>query len=234
MSRPTTIQHPLATLRKSANLGRVQMAARLEMSRPALEKVERGRNPFTALLRERVFAATGVCPGWLATQDGPIHSCDGHPFDCGQLARWERWRDQPPLPAAPEGVVTGIVGQKLGLLYRRTCCPGPARILAYAPVEAVGGSLLTARQWQRHMQRDQRHRMAADLVDRVRGATLSAVKDWENGEDRLWQLVAALDRLFPGIQPVPYSADAEAAIDLNPKTRRDLRLALKKRSKCPQ
>ena len=146
MSRPTTIQHPIATLRKAVDLGRDQMSTRLEMSRPALEKVERGRNPFTALMRERVFAATGVCPGWLASQDGPIHSCDGYPFDCAQLARCERWRDQPSLPAAPAGVVIGIVGQKLGPLYRRTCCPGPARILAYAPVEAVGGSLLTARQ----------------------------------------------------------------------------------------
>jgi hypothetical protein len=65
------------------------------------------------------------------------------------------------------------------------------------------------------MQREQRHRMATDLVDRVRGATLSALNDWENGEDRLWQLVAALDRLFPGIQPVPYSQDAGPAIDVN-------------------
>ena len=46
-------------------------------------------------------ASTGVCPGWLATQDGPIHSCDGYPFDSAQLARCERWRDQPSLPAAP-------------------------------------------------------------------------------------------------------------------------------------
>ena len=57
------------------------MSAWSQMSRTALEKVERGRNPFTVLFRERVFAATGVCPGWLATQDGPIHSCDGYPFD---------------------------------------------------------------------------------------------------------------------------------------------------------
>ena len=146
MSRPTTIQHLPATLRKAIQLGRDQMSAWSQMSRTAPEKVERGRNPFTVLLRERVFAATGVCPGWLASQDGPIHSCDGYPFDCAQLARCERWRDQPSLPAAPAGVVIGIVGQKLGPLYRRTCCPGPARILAYAPVEAVGGRLLTARQ----------------------------------------------------------------------------------------
>jgi hypothetical protein len=67
------------------------------------------------------------------------------------------------------------------------------------------------------MQREQRHRMAADLVDCVHEATLSAFNDWENGQDRLRHLVAALDRLFPGILPVRYSADAEQAIDFNPK-----------------
>lgn len=76
--------------------------------------------------------------------------------------------------------------------------------------------------------------MAADLVDCVHEATLSAFNDWENGEDRLWQLVAALDRLFPGSQPVPYSADAEQAIDQDLKRRRDLRLALKKWSTRPK
>jgi transcriptional regulator with XRE-family HTH domain len=210
MSRPTTIQHPLATLRKAVNLGRDQMSARLKMSRPALEKVERGRNPFTALLRERVFAATGVCPGWLATEEGPIHSCDGYPFDEDQLSRWEKWCDQPPIPSAPLGVVTGIGGRKLGPLYRRTCCPGPDRSLAHAAVEPVGGTQLTARQWQSWMKSNQRQRMAEDLIDRVRGATALALKDWEKGEAPFWELVAAVDRLFPGVQPVGHSADVEA------------------------
>jgi hypothetical protein len=55
MPRPTTIQHPIATFRTAVDLGRDQMSTRLKMSRPALEKVGRGRNPFTALLRERVL-----------------------------------------------------------------------------------------------------------------------------------------------------------------------------------
>jgi len=53
--------------------------------------------------------------------------------------------------------------------------------------------------------------MAEDLVDRVRGATQSALKDWEKGEASFWELVAALDRLFPGVKPVPHPADIEAA-----------------------
>ena len=215
MSRPTTIQHPLATLRKAVNLGRNQMSARLKMSRPALEKVERGRNPFTALLRERVFAATGVCPGWLAIQGGAIHSCDGYPFDEDQLSRWEKWCDQPPIPSAPLGVVTGIGGRKLGALYRRNCCPGPDRILAHALVEPVGGTQLTARQWQSWMKSNQRKRMAEDLVDRVRGATNLVLKDWENGEAPFWELVAAVDRLFPGVKPVPHPADIQAVEQLH-------------------
>lgn len=210
MSRHTTIQHSLATLRKAVNLGRVQMAARLKMSRPALEKVERGRNPFSALLRERVFVATGVCPGWLATQDGPIHSCDGYPFDQSQLSRWEQWREQPPIASAPLGVLIGIGGRNLGPLFRRTCCPGPDRILAHGPVDPVGGTKLTARQFQKWIKLNLRRTMAENLIDRVRGATQSALNDWEKGEAPFWELVAALDRLFPGVQPIRHPGDAEA------------------------
>ena len=56
------------------------------------------------------------------------------------------------------------------------------RILAHAPVEPVGGTQLTARQWQSWMKSNQRQRMADDLIDRVRGATDLALKDWEKGE----------------------------------------------------
>jgi hypothetical protein len=65
------------------------------------------------------------------------------------------------------------------------------------------------------MKSNQRHRMAEDLIDRVRGATQSALKDWENGEAPFWELVAALDRLFPGVEPVPHPADNEAAEQLH-------------------
>jgi hypothetical protein len=56
--------------------------------------------------------------------------------------------------------------------------------------------------------------MAEDLVDRVRGATQLALKDWENGEAPFWELVAALDRLFPGVKPVPPPTDLEAGKQL--------------------
>jgi hypothetical protein len=65
------------------------------------------------------------------------------------------------------------------------------------------------------MKSNQRHRMAEDLIDRVRGATQLALKDWENGEAPFWELVAALDRLFPGVKPVPHPADIEAAEQLH-------------------
>ncbi len=107
--------------------------------------------------------------------------------------------------------MTGIGDRKLGPLYRRTCYPGPDRILAHAPVEPVGGTQLTARQWQSWIKSNQRQRMAYDLVDRVRGATELALKDWEKGEALFWELVVAVDRLFPGVKPVPHAADLEAA-----------------------
>jgi len=79
----------------------------------------------------------------------------------------------------------------------------------------VGGTQLTARQWQSWMKSNQRQRMADDLVDRVRGATDVALKDWENGEAPFWELVAALDRLFPGVKPAPHPAEFEAAEQLH-------------------
>ena len=216
MSRPTTVNHPLATLRKAAHLGRVQLAARLGMSRAALEKIERGRNPFTALLRERVFAATGVCPGWLAAQEGTIHTCDGHHFDEIQLTRWEHWREQPPIPADPEGVVVGIGGRNLGPKHHRSCCPGPDRILTYAPVESVNGDSKTVRQWQQQLEFGQRARLVADLLDRVRGACDWSLKHWDQGEAPLWELMAQVDHLFPGVPPMTDPTEAAIASSLSP------------------
>ena len=57
--------------------------------------------------------------------------------------------------------------------------------------------------------------MADDLIDRVRGATDLALKDWEKGEAPFWELVAALDRLFPGVKPVLHPAEAEAVEQLH-------------------
>jgi hypothetical protein len=65
------------------------------------------------------------------------------------------------------------------------------------------------------MKSNQRHRIAEDLIDRVRGATQSALKDWENGEAPFWELVAAVDRLFPGVQPVSGDEDFKAAEQLH-------------------
>lgn len=216
MSRPTTVQHPLATLRKAVRLGRVQLAIRLGMSRAALEKVERGRNPFTALLKERVFAATGVCPGWLATQKGLIHTCDGYPFNEIQLTRWECWREQPPIPAVPEGVVVGIGGRNLGPKYRRSCCPGPDRILAYGPAASANDDSKTVRQWQTQLELGQRARLVADLLDRVRGACNWSLKHWDQGEAPLWELMAQMDRLFPGVPPMTDPTEAAIASGLLP------------------
>jgi hypothetical protein len=65
------------------------------------------------------------------------------------------------------------------------------------------------------MKLNQRQRMADDLIDRVRGAAHSALKDWENGEAPFWELVVALDRLFPGVKPVLHPADIQAVEQLH-------------------
>jgi len=130
----------------------------------------------------------------------------GYPFDLNQRSRWKTWCQQTPVPSVPLGVVTGIYGRKLGALYRPTCCLGPDRILDNAPVESLGGTQLDARQLQSWMKSNQRQRMADDLIDRVRGATDLALKDWENGKAPPWELVAAVGRLFPEVQPASHPA----------------------------
>ena len=71
--------------------------------------------------------------------------------------------------------------------------------------------------------------MAEDLVDRVRGATDLALKDWEKGEAPFWELVAAVDRLFPGVKPVPHPAEVEAGQKLHQEMLAGIQNALDKK-----
>jgi hypothetical protein len=79
------------------------------------------------------------------------------------------------------------------------------------------------------MKLNQRKRMAEDLVDRVRGATDLALKDWEKGKAPFWELVAAVDRLFPGVKPVPHPAEVEAGQKLHQEMLAGIQNALDKK-----
>ena len=210
MSRPTTVVHPLATLRKAVNLGRQQFALELGLSRPALEKVERGRNPFGAALRERVFVATGVCPGWLAHPRGPIHTADGHALTQQEFTRWTTWRklsgvsgETPPLPSA-------LGGRRLGPHFRPDCCVGVHRLLEHGPLEVPAAQQPGARRFQEGLERERHRRLCLHLIERARGIARHALGDWAQQEKPLWELLSAMDEHFPGVPALPDPEEAQA------------------------
>lgn len=200
MSRPTTVRHPLATLRQALELGRTQLGARIGLSRPALEKVERGRNPFTPALRERVFAKTGVCPGWLAEGKGPVHTADGHPVTPAELARWEGWR-RLTTPSGQPLLRCGGSDRPLGPLHREGCCPGPERLLAYSPMEVLPGTEPQVHATQSMLCHENHRRLCRGMIERVHGALAWCLANWEQREAEFWDLVATMDRLFAGVPP---------------------------------
>lgn len=211
MSRPTTVQHPLATLRKALDLGRTQLAVRLGISRPALEKIERRRNPFGPALRHKAFVAIGVCPGWLAREQGPIHTADGHPMTPAELARWEAWRNINARPDDPQDPPAALGGRPLGPLYRKGCCVDPVNLLAHGPLETPPGQGTAARRFQQTMEPEQHRRLCTHLIDRARGIAHRALSTWDRSENPLWELLAAMDKHFPDVPPMADPADEAAA-----------------------
>lgn len=204
MPRPTTLKHPLADLRRLAGLGRQQLASHLGVSRVTVEKWERGERAFPALQRQNVFRETGVCPGWLADPQAPIHTADGHPYTRAEFDRWNAWRDgrasapDGPLPAG----LTGVGGRRLGPDYRHDCCPGPGELLGEGPVAALSPREVGA--WQRRMAQERLRHLHGALMDRVRGVGACLRKPED--EDRLLKLMARVREIFPEAEPLP---DAE-------------------------
>lgn len=211
MSRPTEVVHPLATLRAALRLGRTQLALRLGISRPALEKIERSRNRFSAALRNRAHIATGVCPGWLSKPDAPIHTADGYPMTPAELTRWEAWQEGIKASPDPSGAPTAVGGRPLGSCYRKECCLGPDRLLVHGPLEVAPAQSAKAKRFQKSLEEHHRRFLVQQLVDRARGIAHRALADWDEAEKPLWELVSAMERLFPDVTPMPDpTAEAEA------------------------
>lgn len=214
MSRPTSIEHPLAQLRIIIGLGRQQLAAMIDVSRVMLEKIERRERPFGPLWVERVFRETGVCPGWLESGNGPIHACDGHPYTAEEFARWRAWRDLP-APTPKDSLAPGqygFGGRHFGKHYQRTCCPRPGRIMTWGPMDlppdgrvsagAIG--LLQAQGANAHL-----NRLAESLIDLARGAVIAAMKDRKTAETRLLKAMAGIRKHFPEAVGKPDPHDFE-------------------------
>ena len=212
MSRPNSLNHPLVLLRQQLGLGRQQFSLRLGVSQVTVEKWERGERTFSAVQRQKVFRETGVCPGWLADPQGPIHTADGYPYTAKQYEHWQ----------AVKGPVQSN-GRRLGQHYCRNCCPGVMELLAHGPAAPEAD----ARRIQRLSRAGLLERLRQQLVDLARGVAASArrVED----EDRLLAALAALRRIFPGVQPRPDPDEQAAAERLHAEMSAAVRPVLRKK-----
>jgi len=190
--------------------------SRLGISRPALEKIERGRNVFSAALRNKVFVATGTCPGWLAHQQGPLHTADGYAITPAELARWEAWLEVK-LPAGEDQASPiALGGHRLGPCYRRDCCPGPERLPIHGPLDIPRTGTVAARRLQKNLQCEQRRQLCNHLIDRARGIAQRALATWDDAEKPLWELLGAMDRNFSNVPPVADPTKAKASVIFSP------------------
>ncbi len=195
MSRPNRLNHPLVHLRQQLGIGRQQFALHLGVSQVTVEKWERGERTFSATQRQKVFRETGVCPGWLADPQGPMHTADGHEYTFDEYQRWKACEGPPP-PA----------GQPVGPHYSRDCCPGVTELLAYGPTAQEAGPLRI----QRLSREGLLGRLRQQLVELARGVAESARR--LEDEDRLLAALASLRRLFPKAVPKP-DPDEQAAAE---------------------
>ena len=211
MPRKTTLTHPVAQLRLVAQIGRRQLADWMGLAAVSLEKIERRERSFSAVHIERVFRATGVCPGWLATPEGPMHTADGHPFTLGEYLRWRSWAETkaiprpssfpPPAPAA--ALSFGYSGRLPGP-HHGACCPNSRRLHFLAPPDSKL-SLAERRIAEKVAREADLKQLQHDLVDLARGVAVAAGRDTAI----LLEALHALRKLCPKATITPDPRDVE-------------------------
>jgi DNA-binding XRE family transcriptional regulator len=67
--RPSPLRHPLAILRKITDLTQKQLADLAECSRPTIQAIELRKLALSENLAQRIAYQTGVCPGWLLSNN---------------------------------------------------------------------------------------------------------------------------------------------------------------------
>ncbi len=211
MARPTTLKHPVARLRVVAGIDRKVLAGWMDIATVTLEKFERSERPLSALYIERIFRATGVCPGWLTTPTGPMHTADGYPFTRDEYLRWRNWVEGSPQPrrGSPEASAT-VPKEGFGFSRRlpgpnhAACCLDQRRLNLISPPD----SKLSAAE-RRIAEKLNRvadlQRLKHDLVDLARGVTVQAGGD----PQVLLEALHALRQLSPKARITPDPRDLE-------------------------
>lgn len=211
MPRKTTLTHPVTQLRLAAKLGRKQLSDWMDIASVTLEKIERRERTLSAVHIERIFRATGICPGWLATPEGPMHTADGHPFTLGEYLRWRSWaetREIPrpgnfPPPAPSAAVSLGYSGRRPGP-HHGACCPDGRRLHPLTPPDSKL-SLAERRIAEKFAREADLKQLKHDLVDLARGVTIEAGRDTEV----LLEALHALRKLCPKARITPDPRDLE-------------------------
>ena len=206
MSRPTTLQHPIATLRSVIELGRQQFATYLGISPVMLEKIERGERVFSPNLMDRMFKESGVCPGWLSNPTTPIHTADGHPYSALEWTRWRGWKESKvPVESLKPGTTSGAGGRRLGPHYSKACCPGLTRLLANIELNSTTLTKAQLRKVQANCKAYEAKELADQLVDLARGAADQGFADQDT--DSLLKAMSALRKIFPKARLTPDPRD---------------------------
>lgn len=211
MPRPTTLKHPVAQLRVVADLKRNVLAGWMGIATVTLEKVERGERRLSALHIERIFRATGVCPGWLTNPTDPMHTADGYPFTRDEYIRWRNWMEGSSLPrrSGPEPSVP-IPDGGFGYALRRTgpnhaaCCPDQRRLSLISPPDSKL-SAAERRIAEKVSRTADLQRLKHDLVDLARGVAVQAGSDTQV----LLEALHALRKLCPKARITPDPRDVE-------------------------
>ena len=202
MPRKTKLTHPVSQLRVAANLRRKELAKLIGVEVGTLEAFERQNRRLKPAIIEALYRELGVCPGWIVSGQGPIHTCDGRRYTVKEFLRWREWRER--LDEKEEPVVTPVIGyqgRKLGRLFKKDCCPGPHRNMLYGPIESEPKGTGTPRAFQKQLFNQRIGQYASDFMDLARGAVRVALKDPQTAEVKLSEGIAKLRLVFPDAKP---------------------------------
>lgn len=202
MPQRTKLNHPISQLRIAAKLRRKELADLIGVTSHMLEALEREDRRLKPAVIEALYRELGVCPGWIVSGEGPIHTHDGHPYRIQEFFRWRDWREklgEPEEPAVTPAI--GYQGRRLGPLFRKDCCPDSDRSLLYGPIEGSPKGTGSPRAYQKQMERDRIRQCTANFLALARGAVTEALRNPQTAEKTLSEAVSKIQLVFPEAKP---------------------------------
>jgi len=198
----TKLNHPISQLRIAAKLRRKELAELIGVTSHMLEALEREDRRLKPAVIEALYRELGVCPGWIVSGEGPIHTHDGHPYRIQEFFRWRMWRDGAEGKLETETPpAIGYGGRTLGPLFRKDCCPDSDRSLLYGPIEGSPKGTGSPRAYQKQMERERIRQCAANFLALARGAVTEALRNPQTAEKTLSEALSKIQLVFPEAKP---------------------------------